>query len=205
MTLTPALRAKWHEMAVREVSTQCQLGIAASNYITEGIHRAETDRVFSSIQALLSHTANVSKMLRADQDPSSRARALHQRMKNWLYRLMGRRLSLVRRPTIGDLLDVPRAPVVHRDGRRFRNDVEHYDERLLRWLRRTGAQVTILDFNVMPKNAVRLAGNHIFVRNLDPNTLEFTLADRDLPLAPLVVELQRIQEAANNWIAQNVE
>ena len=89
-------------------------------------------------------------------------------------------------------------------GRAGRGYANPNDERLIRWLRRTGPDVVIMDFNVMPKRAVRFGGNQIFVRNLDPATHEFTLADRDLELKPLVDELERIRAIAERWVTQNV-
>lgn len=143
-------------------------------------------------------------MLKAEQEPRPRAHVWYERIVQRLYESIGRRWVATRRPNIGDLLAVAENSVVHRNGRKFRNDLEHYDERLFRWLRRTGVQVAIMDFNVMPKRAVHLGGNQIFVRNLDPATHEFTLTDRDLELKPLVNELQRIQGKAKQWIQQNV-
>lgn len=200
------MKAKWFEMAVREVWAQCQLGKAAYGSMMAGISDRDTDRIFSSIQALLSHTANVSKMLKAEQQPRERARVWSERILRQLSRLIGRTWVFQRRLTIGDLLAVADHSLVHRDGRKFRNDLEHYDERLLRWLLRTGPQVTIMDFNVMPKGAVRLGAgaNQVVVRNLNPSTHVFTLADRDLELKPLVDELRRIQGIAEHWVRENV-
>lgn len=111
--------------------------------------RASTDEVFSSMHAFLSHTGNVSKVLQAKAEP--RLLEAHAQTFRWLRRLL-RRLDRMRpRRTIGDMLGVEVNSVVHREARRFRNNLEHYDEGLLRWLRRSGPRVSIADFNVMPK------------------------------------------------------
>ena len=69
--MNAALKKKWHEMAVRELSTQCLLGQAAFNSVQGGVARGSTDIVFSSMHAFLSHTGNVSKILKAREEPTA--------------------------------------------------------------------------------------------------------------------------------------
>lgn len=200
--MDPALKAKWHEMAVREVWAQCQLGQAAFRAMREGVARASTDEVFSAMHAFLSHTGNVAKVLRAKEEPT----VLHAYAPRFRFlRRILRKMDRARpRRTIGDMIGVDGASVVHREARRFRNNLEHYDEGLLTWLRRTGPNVVIADFNVMPKQAIQGGGRQIFARNLNPQTNVFTLADKDLELQPVVEELSRIQDLAQRWLDANI-
>lgn len=198
-----ALKAKWLEMAVREVWAQCQLARAAYRSMQAGIGPPPLDRVFLSIQALLSHSANVSKMLRAEQEPRSLA-GIERRLPRCCLPLLRSIGLLDRRPTVGEMLRVANTSLVHRDGRRFRNDLEHYDERLLRWLRRMGGKGAIMDFNVAPKNAIVVRGmKSIVVRQLDPHTHVFTFSGKDLDLRLLVEEVECIQTAASRWLKDN--
>jgi hypothetical protein len=189
-------------MAVREVWAQCRLGQASFRAMRNGVARGSTDEVFSSMHAFLSHTANVSKVLRAHEEPGPLAS--HANTFRWLRRVLKWIDRKRPRRTIGEMLGVDTTSIIHREARRFRNSLEHYDEGLLRWLRKSGAQVNIADFNIMPKTAIQGLARPIFVRNLDPQTNVFTLADRDLALEPVLDELTQIQGVAQTWIDANV-
>lgn len=192
------LKEKWIEMAVREVSTQCQLAKAAFEVL---LRPPSTDIAFLAIQAFLSHCANVSKMLQAEQEPRpiGRLESGWRTVFGWL-----RRWRLYkRRPTIGDLLGIDKSSAVHNEGREFRNNLEHYEHRLFKWLSNHGVQVGIGDFNVMPKSAVQAPkGAFIYVRNLDPKTQTFTFVDKDLDLRALVDELVKIKATADKQRAR---
>ncbi len=189
------LKKKWLEMSVREVSTQCKLARTAFEAIPQ---LPGVEYPFILIYSFLSHCANASKMLQALHEPQPMLkyefewRAVYARLRRW---------GLVRRgPTIGDLLEIRKSSAVHHRGRKFRNDLEHYDQRLFEWLSKHGPAVNIGDFNVMPKAAVR-GLNLIYVRNLDPTTNTFTFVDKDLDLNALVAELDRIRGTADRYIA----
>ena len=188
------LKAKWIEMAVREVSTQCLLARRALEAIP---NVAGVQYPFILIQAFLSHCANASKMLQALQEPQPIARYEFE----WraFFSLL-KRLGLFKGgPTIGDLLGIKKSSPVHHRGRQFRNHLEHYDQRLFSWLSLHGANASIGDFNVMPKSMLNVP-NLIYVRHLDPNTNIFTFVDKDLHLNALMVELDRIRDAADQYI-----
>lgn len=190
-------------MAVREVWAQCQLGQAAFGAMRNGVGRGSTDLVFSSMHAFLSHAGNVAKILRAREEPTALEHLADTfRWWPWLARLLRKLERAQSRPTIGDLIGVDKASLVYYEARRFRNNLEHYEEGLIRWLRKKGPDVNILDFNIMPKDAIRVR-NGIFVRNLNPNTGIFTLADKDLNVPTVVDELKRIQGIARKWLDDN--
>lgn len=184
-------------MAVREVWAQCQLAQAAYG-LMQAVMGPPVERPFVTIQALLSHSANVSKMLDAEQE-RRRLTGIEQRLPRWCRRLLRTLGFLDSRPTIGDMLGIADISIVHKDGRRFRNDLEHYDERLLRWLRRVGPKGNIMDFNIAPKGGIVFPGA-IVVRHLDPSTHHFTFSGKDLDLKLLIDELQHIQGIANAWL-----
>lgn len=97
----------WIEMSIREIWTQAHFAeIAYKNINPKSIKG--TGAVFSSIHSFLSHCANVSKMLTADDGENTPK-------------------------TIGDILGVSHDSDIHK--RRFRNHLEHYDERLKKWIK----------------------------------------------------------------------
>jgi hypothetical protein len=128
-----------------------------------------TDGVFSSIHSFLSHCSMISKMLKAEAD------------------------SL----TIGDVLKVPDSSEIH--NRRFRNHLEHYDERLLEWIRKKGVNARIATYNIGPKSMFAVPGI-AYVSHYDPTTEIFTFIDEDLHLRPLRHEIVRIKNIADSWV-----
>jgi hypothetical protein len=84
--------------------------------------KANSDAVFSSIHSFLTHCAMVSKLLRAKAD------------------------SL----TIEDVLKVSTTLKIH--DRSFRNHLEHYDERLQKWIKEKGPNAMIANHNIGPKS-----------------------------------------------------
>ena len=184
-------------MAVREVSTQCKLATTAFQILS---NPPSTDIAFLAIQAFLSHCANVSKMLQAEQEP----RPIERFEYGWraVFRWLRRWEFYTSKPTIGDLLGVRKRSSVHHEGRQFRNNLEHYDQRLFGWLSKHGVKIGIGDYNVMPKSAIRAPkGSLIYIRNLDPNAQTFTFVDKDLNLQALNGELDRIKAIADEYIA----
>lgn len=194
------LRERWVEMAIREASTQSKLAIAALDLASQA---TGTDFAFVTLQAFLSHCANVSKMLQAEQEPRSisRYRFGWRTAYGWL-----QRLGIIRTgPTIGDLLAIKKSSRIHREGRQFRNNLEHYDQRLFKWLSEHDPKISIGDYNVMPKTMIKTPkGSFLFVRNIDPVKMTFTFVDRDLDLGILKRELEVVKVAADKYLADNI-
>lgn len=197
------LHDKWIEMAIREVWTQCQFAhVAFSNINPKAA--ANTDVVFSSIHSFLSHCANVSKLLDAREWPDQVL--TRSRFRSLIKRIL-RALGLTRGnggKSMGEILGVPRGLAIHKK-RWFRNSLEHYDERLWTWLKGYGPDVSIFDYNVMPKSAIKVAPNlkHIWVRNYDPMTNTFTFTGKDLDISVMHKEILDIQRLADQWVKQN--
>lgn len=163
----------WVEMSIQEIQTQAHFAeIAYSNIDPKAANR--NDAVFSSIHSFLSHCAMVSKMLDAKDDGNP--------------------------PTcIGDILGIPNTSLIHR--RKFRNHLEHYDERLRKWIKSFAAGANIGTYNIGPKSAVQLQ-NMIFVSHYDPDRKIFTFVDEDFDLSLLFVEVQRIKNIADEWFSR---
>src|SRR5258708_20725593 len=105
MTKPKSERDLWVEMSIREISKEGHFAdIAYNNIQAKGA--VSTDIVFSSIHSFLSHCAMISKLLEASE-PGGGA-------------------------TIGAVLRVPSSSPIHK--RKFRNSLEHYDERLKDWI-----------------------------------------------------------------------
>lgn len=161
----------WIEMSIREIWTQTHFAeIAYGNLEPKAIRG--TDAVFSSIHSFLSHCANVSKMLVAnDGETPSKA--------------------------IGDVLEVSRNSDIH--NRKFRNHLEHYDERLKEWIRDKGINANIGTYNIGTKSMIQIP-NMIFVSHYDPTNHIFTFVNEDFDLGVLHNEAVRIKALADNWI-----
>jgi hypothetical protein len=165
----------WIEMSIREIWTQAHFAERAYNNIDLKA-RDGNDAVFSSIYSFLSHCAMVSKMLSAQDQEAP--------------------------PTsIGDILSISKNSIIH--NRRFRNHLEHYDERLKRWIRDKGVHSNIGTYNIGPKSAIQIP-NTVFVSHYDPSNNIFTFVDEDFDLGALFQEVQRIKKVADTWVRNHV-
>jgi hypothetical protein len=171
----PALRDKWLEMSVREIWTQCKFAVIAFDNLTAKGQRG-TDLTFSSAHSFLSHAANVSKLLKATDIASPFVGGV-----------------------VGDELGIPESSPVH--DRRLRNNLEHYDERLQKWIAEQGPRANIGTYNIGPRSAIQIPGM-VFVTHYDPTTKTFTFVNEDFDLTALDGEIRRIQAAADTWVGR---
>lgn len=171
----PALRNKWMEMSIREIWTQCKFAIIAFDNLTAKGHRG-TDLTFSSAHSFLSHAANVSKLLKAKDIASPYVGGV-----------------------VGDELGIAESSSVH--DRRLRNNLEHYEDRLQKWIAEQGPRANIGTYNIGPKSAIQIPGM-VFVTHYDPSTRTFTFVNEDFDLAALDTDIRRIQTTADTWVGR---
>lgn len=160
----------WVEMSIREILTQAHFAEISYSHIDPKA-ASGNNAVFSSIHSFLSHCAMVSKMLSANYDT-----AMPQ--------------------TIENVLNIS-STTIHT--KTFRNHLEHYDERLRRWIGQHGINITIGDYNIGPKSALQIP-NIVFVRHYDTNSQMFTFVNDDFDLGAMFSEVQRIKGIADNWV-----
>jgi hypothetical protein len=165
----------WVEMSIREISTQAHFAEIAYSHIDPKAANG-SDAVFSSIHSFLSHCAMVSKMLSSKYDESTQQ-------------------------SIGDVLGISTSSSIHTTT--FRNHLEHYDERLRRWIRQYGVNIMIGDHNIGPKSAFKIQ-NMVFVRHYDPTTSIFTFVNDDFDLGVLFGEVQSVKGIADKWIKSKI-
>jgi len=164
----------WIEMSIREIWTQAHFAELSYKNIDPKAIKG-TDLVFSSIHSFLSHCANVSKMLVAED---------------------GGNLPT----TIGDVLEIPKNSDIH--NRKFRNHLEHYDERLKNWIREKGINANIGTYNIGPKSMIQIP-NMVFVSHYDPTNDTFTFVNEDFDLGKLFSEVVRIKDLADLYVKTN--
>lgn len=164
----------WVEMSIREIWTQSHFAGIAYGHIDPKASTG-TDLVFSSIHSFLSHAAMVSKMLLAKSEEANSK-------------------------SIGDILGIPETSLVH--NRKFRNHLEHYDERLREWIKKAVMGRAIGTYNIGPKSMIGIP-NMIFVSHYDPTNDTFTFVDEDFKLGELNNELIRIKALADKWVKKN--
>lgn len=161
----------WVEMSIREVWTQAHFAeIAYSHIDPKAAHG--NDAVFSSIHSFLSHCAMISKMLMAKDD------------ENHL-------------KSIGSILGVIDSSIIHQ--RKFRNHLEHFDERMRKWIGKFTIGASIGTYNIGSKSLIQ-APAIIFVSHYDPSKHMFTFIDEDFDLSELYVEVQKIKRSADKWV-----
>lgn len=160
-------------MSIREISTQCTF--ADMSFHNIGQKSASGNALtFSSIHSFLSHCGMVSKMLRAEDD------------------------LLAKSNVIGHILGILPSSLIHKTT--FRNSLEHYDERLKRWIAKFGAQANIGTYNIGPKSSFQ-ASNIVLVNHYDPSSHAFTFVNKDFNLKDLHNEATRIKGIADKWVS----
>ena len=157
-------------MSIQEIWTQCHFAEIAYSNINLKAKRT-TDLVFSSIHSFLSHSAMVSKMLKEKYSRSSPL-------------------------SIGDVLNVSTRSIVHK--RKFRNNLEHYQKELKKWIDKYPPDVSIGTYNIGSKK--RIGVKMVFVTHYDPYTDDFTFVDKDFNLGELQKEVLRIKGLADGWV-----
>jgi hypothetical protein len=165
----------WIKMSVKEISTQVDFANLAYANLTRHDLTLDLrhDVLFSSIHSFLSNCAIISKMLKACKETTS----------------------------IGDELDIPADSPIHQ--RRFRNHLEHYDERLQSRIRDVGLKLLVGRYRIGSKSKIRNP-NVVFIRHYDPATSIFTFIDDEIVLSAMHVEAMRIKEIADQWIANHI-
>lgn len=164
------------EMAIREISTQCTFAeISYDNINSKAIHNVQV--VFSSIHSFLSHCANVSKFLWSNQ------------------------LENGEKQNIASILNISNSYKIN--DREVRNALEHYDERLKKWVEESDEHVSIADFNIGPKDQLGIPKNSVLIRHYDPEKYLFTMLQKDLKLDQLFSEVIEIKNKADLWIESN--
>ena len=167
MSADSEIKEFWITMSIREISTQAHFAeIAYINIDPKA--KNNNDVVFSSIHSFLSHCANVSKMLAAKDDG-------------------------VQSATIGDILGVPKNSIIH--NRKFRNNLEHYDERLKKWIKQIGINANIGTCNIGPKS--RINASMVFISHYDPTDNTFTFVNESFDLGKMYEEVVKIKTKAD--------
>lgn len=165
----------WIEMSIREIWTQAHFAKISYRNIDPKA-KAGVDIVFSSIHSFLTHCANISKMLKASNED----------------------FGIEEKPIIiGDILGVSKNSLIH--NRIFRNNLEHYDKRLKRWIKEKGVDANIGTYNIGPKGAI--AGeNFVYVSHYDPTNGVYTFVNVDIKLENLYNEVAKIEELTDEWV-----
>ena len=161
----------WVEMSIREISTQAHFAEIAYSHIDPKAINGD-DAVFSSIHSFLSHCAMISKMLAATDNGNPPK-------------------------FIGGVLGIADTSIVHK--RVFRNHLEHYDDRLKKWINKFGVNSNIGTYNIGPKTAIQIP-NLVFVSHYDPSKGVFTFVNDDFDLTVMANEVQKIKQIADQWV-----
>lgn len=184
----------WVEMSIREIWTQCHFAERAYFNIDPKANRA-TDVVFSSIHSFLSHCAMVSRMLKAKKEKNS----LFGNHK-WHFGKISLILQIANKnnsTSIGEVLGISENSPIHK--RKFRNSIEHYDERLKDWIDEYPPSINVGTYNIGPKSSITRK-NFIFVSHYDPINDVFTFVNQDIRLSELKNEVSKIKTLADNWV-----
>ncbi|HEX7724132.1 MAG TPA: hypothetical protein VF438_00100 [Candidatus Paceibacterota bacterium] len=165
--------------AKREVGIQALYALRASQNIYV---KSEKDKPFvmSSVHSLLTHCANISKLLWSP-----------------LPRKGNKNIKSILGVDLAEALGIKETDFPLIRSRIFRDSLDHFDERLVEWIEKAfpttpgKPQISVTDLVV--GRAVS-GPNMMNVRHYDPDTHVFTFMDDQLNLEDLKNELLKIQE-----------
>jgi hypothetical protein len=162
--------------AKREVGVQILFALQAFSNITE---KGEGNALmtFSSIHSFLTHAANISKLLWSGNPPSGK--------KN---------LKTILGSDLADVLGIGPFPLLKDKG--FRDDLDHYDERLVAWIESVYPTDPAAPRTVVTDLAIgtKVVGpNTLYMRHYDPATKIYTFGGRELDLGKLKEEVIKLQ------------
>lgn len=157
--------------AQREICTQIIFALAAYDNITK---KAEIDRVtiHSSIHSFLTHCSNISRLLWS----SARRGSIKSEICC----------------DLASVLEIPNLPLLA--DRDLRNDLDHYDERLVSWIkeaypvRMSVSDLTVGDITVKGRPGTK------HLRHYDPSTTVYTFENHKTVLKDLRQELLGLQK-----------
>lgn len=162
--------------AKREVGIQILFALQAFSNITE---KGEGNALmtFSSIHSFLTHAANISKLLWAGNPPGGK--------KN---------VKTIIGSDLADVLGIQPLPLLRDKG--FRDDLDHYDERLVAWIESVypkdpaAPRIAVTDLAI----GAKVDGpNTLYMRHYNPATKIYTFWDKELNLGTLKDEMLELQ------------
>src|SRR3989442_801219 len=168
----------------QEVMQQAAFALRAAAEIDSLLQnptRLDHDRFWANVQLFLTGAANVSKLL---WPPDDRKTAAAWRGRGSILRAS---------------LNVPDASALQQKG--FRNDFEHFDERLEKWLTDSPNR-NIADRNIGPKGMILGLQDQEFMRGFDPTTWSITFNGESHDSLAVRRELATLHAAASRPTAQ---
>ncbi|MES2930770.1 MAG: hypothetical protein V4665_03225 [Patescibacteria group bacterium] len=180
--------------AQREISMQILFALAAFDNISK---KGEGNILltFSSIHSFLTHCANVSKLLWSSKDKKGQ----------YLVDTIGMQIG----KDLADVIEIPMFVLLQ--NKSFRNDLDHYDQRMVKWINEEypkhknsdADRRVVSDLTIGDKNE-KGGTNALHLRNYDPMTKIYTYAERDLDLGALQIELLELQKFLGGPYASNM-
>jgi hypothetical protein len=164
-------------IAENEVRLQMMFAFIALKNIEKKSKRNKCT-VFSSLHSFLTHCANISKLLWSGKDRRGNYVGVHKMLDQDLADLLGlsaENFSLLKNKS-------------------FRNDLDHYDERLVEWIKQASqSSLPVCDCVIGTKNGEPT----FYIRHYDPNTEIFTFMNRELDINAMKSELLELNKVIN--------
>jgi len=170
---------------INEVNNQCRFAIFAFNNIRISSTNLKLELInnyipFYYIHSFLTHTGNLSKILWPnpnDEKLQSRGEVLRQELN-----------------IIEDL---------YIKNRKFRNHIEHYDERIDRWAE-SSERRNFADMNIMSSlNVILGIDPKDFFRTFNPEEMIFYFNHDEYHLVQAVKEIEDTYDKSKEWLRRN--
>lgn len=154
----------------REVERQCRFALIAIQDLNLALQASNMDRIWYSIQAFLVAAGNISKLL-------------------WPSRALLPERGSELRESLSISHDSPLEP------RKFRNHIEHFDERLEQWAT-SSKRRNFVDSNIGPPNMIVGIDPEDFLRNFDTVNFAVTFRGDVYNLRPVIKAISDLWQRA---------
>ena len=162
---------------IEEVRQQCRFARIAWRGLQNNLNGMDSESVFFYVHALLERSREVARMLfPANDGDAEKGKTLRQALK-------------VADKSVLGTTDL--APFLDKTG-----------ERLDRWMDSLG-HYSYVPMNIMPKGTMVDFRQDAFLRNLDPDTMEFSWLGQTIDLDNLVKALQAVENAIETWLRRH--
>ena len=162
---------------IEEIRQQCRFARIAWNSLQNKLNGMDSESVFFYVHALLERTHETAQLLFPPSETSAeKGGNLRQALKVTDKSVLG----------TTDLTPF----------------LDKTSDRLDQWMNSLG-HYRYIPMNIMPKGTMVDFRQDAFLRNLDPDTMEFSWLGQTIDLANLNKELQAIENAVEAWLRRN--
>lgn len=178
------------ESAFLEIEDQCNMAIAAFNYLKGSLHTMDRNLIWGLTEIILTSSANISRIFWPGPPRTKEFGVTKQEVDDRASYLKSI-LNIDDKLTLSD--------------RDLRDHFEHYDERLQSWAKKSKNRI-LLRRNIGARGDIRVANadQYADMGNLDTTTFTVTFWNKAFEIPVIIQEIEKILQATENMINQKL-